>query len=104
MEPQFLFLFISKPEQVLCGQVCFKEVPESPNVQMLPGGRVPTISSKKEKIKKKERKMSPTKRGVTQSLCLARLSIEATETTAGGGDPKDDHVPCCSLPFGALWV
>ena len=56
MEPQFLFLFISKPEQVLCGQVCFKEVPESPNVQMLPGGRVPTISSKKEKKKRKKEK------------------------------------------------
>ena len=69
MEPQFLFLFISKPEQVLCGQVCFKEVPESPNVQMLPGGRVPTISSKKEK-KKKERKknVSNKERGHTEPV------------------------------------
>ena len=72
----------------------------------LEAGYQPYLAKRKKKKKesKKERKMSPTKRGVTQSLCLARLSIEATETTAGGGDPKDDHVPCCSLPFGALWV
>lgn len=39
--------------------------------------------------------MSPTERGVTQRLHLARLSIEATEARAGGGDPEDD--PCAML-------
>lgn len=82
---------------MLCGQVCFKGVPESPHVEVLPGGRVPTLSSKKGKKKKenKQRKMSPTKRGVMQSLRLARLSVVATEATAGGGDPEDD--PCAML-------
>lgn len=50
---------------------------------------------KKKKKENKQRKISPTKRGVTQSLRLARLSVEATEATAGGGDPEDD--PCAML-------
>ena len=44
--PKLLVLFISKPEPALCGQVYFKEIPESPLLLWLSENRVPTLSSK----------------------------------------------------------
>ena len=45
-KPKMLFLFISKPELALCGQVYFKGLPKNPLLLKFPGNRVPMLSSK----------------------------------------------------------